>query len=190
MYICICTSIPRNPEVHTHTLIYIQQAINIKPDSVIYSFLQLNFNELGEIFYRVDNCLQSSQCPLNKNSQTMNSTIWGWRSYLVFPLPASNTIYWAITRYQRLCKAFAQFGSVAQSCPSLCDLMNRSTPGLPAHHHLLEFTQTHVHQVRDAIQPSHPPSSPSPAPNPSQHQSLFQWVNSSHEVAKVLEFQL
>lgn len=77
MYICICTSIPRNPEVHTHTLIYIQQAINIKPDSVIYSFLQLNFNELGEIFYRVDNCLQSSQCPLNKNSQTMNSTIWG-----------------------------------------------------------------------------------------------------------------
>lgn len=51
MYICICTSIPRNPEVHTHTLIYIQQAINIKPDSVIYSFLQLNFNELGEIFY-------------------------------------------------------------------------------------------------------------------------------------------
>ena len=54
-----------------------------------------------------------------------------------------------------------------------------------------EFTQTHVHRVRDAIQPSHPRSSPSPpAPNPSQHQSLFQWVNSSHEVAKVLEFQL
>ena len=69
--------------------------------------------------------------------------------------------------------------------------MNRSTPGLPVHHQLLEFTQTHVHRVRDAIQPSHPQSSPSPpAPNPSQHQSLFQWVNSSHEVAKVLEFQL
>ena len=68
--------------------------------------------------------------------------------------------------------------------------MNRSTPGLPVHHHLPEFTQTHVHRVRDAIQPSHPGSSPSPpAPNPSQHQSLFQWVNSSHEVAKVLEFQ-
>ena len=58
------------------------------------------------------------------------------------------------------------------------------------HHQLLEFTQTHIHPVSDAIQPSHPLSSPSPAPNPSQHQSLFQWVNSSHEVAKVLEFQL
>ena len=69
--------------------------------------------------------------------------------------------------------------------------MNRSTPGLPVHHQLPEFTQTHVHRVSDAIQPSHPLSSRSPpAPNPSQHQSLFQWVNSSHEVAKVLEFQL
>ena len=68
---------------------------------------------------------------------------------------------------------------------------NRSTPGLPVHHQLPEFTQTHVHQVSDAIKPSLPLSSPSPpAPNPSQPQSLFQWVNSSHEVAKVLEFQL
>ena len=85
-----------------------------------------------------------------------------------------------------------QFNSVAQSCPTLCDTMNRSTPGLPVHHQLPEFTQnTHVHRVSDAIQPSHPLSSPSPpAPNPSQHQSLFQRVNSSHEVAKVLEFQL
>ena len=84
-----------------------------------------------------------------------------------------------------------QIRSVAQSCPTLCDPMNRSTPGLPVHHQLLEFTQTHVHGVSDAIQPSHPLSSPSPpAPNPSQHQSLFQRVNSSHEVAKVLEFQL
>ena len=84
-----------------------------------------------------------------------------------------------------------QFISVAQSCPTLCDPMNHSTPGLPVHHQLPEFTQTHVHKVGDAIQPSHPLSSPSPpVPNPSQHQSLFQWVNSSHEVAKVLEFQL
>ena len=84
-----------------------------------------------------------------------------------------------------------QFSSVAQSCLTLCDPMNHSTPGLPVHHHLSEFTQTHVHQVRDAIQSSHPRSSLSPpAPNPSQHQSLFQWVNSSHEVAKVLECQL
>ena len=83
------------------------------------------------------------------------------------------------------------FSSVAQSYPTLCDHMNRSTPGLPVHHQLLEFTQTHVHRVRDSIQPSHPLSSPSPpAPNPSQHQSLFQSVNYSHEVAKILEFQL
>ena len=69
--------------------------------------------------------------------------------------------------------------------------MKRRMPGLPIHHQLLEFTQTHVHRVSDVIQPSHPLSSPSPpAPNPSQHQGLFQWVNSSHEVAKVLEFQL
>ena len=84
-----------------------------------------------------------------------------------------------------------RFSSVTQSCPTLCDPMNCSMPGLLVHHQFPEFTQTHVHRVRDAIQPSHPLSSPSPpAPNPSQHQSLFQWVNSSHEVAKVLEFQL
>ena len=80
---------------------------------------------------------------------------------------------------------------VAQSCPTLCNPMNRSTLGQPVHHKLPEFTQTHVLWVGDAIQPSHPLSSPSPpAPNPSQHQGLFQRVNSSHEVAKVLEFQL
>ena len=84
-----------------------------------------------------------------------------------------------------------KFSSVAQLCPTLCNPMNRTTPGLPVHHQLLEFTQTHVHQVGDAIQPSHPLLSPSlPTFNPSQHQGLFQWVNSSHEVAKVLEFQL
>ena len=67
-----------------------------------------------------------------------------------------------------------QFSSVTQSCPTLCDPMNRSTPGLPVHHQLPEFTQTHIHRVSDAIQPSHPLSSPSPlAPNPSQHQGLF-----------------
>ena len=76
-------------------------------------------------------------------------------------------------------------------CPTLYDPMNHSTPGLPVHHQLLEFTQTHVHQVSDTIQPCHPLSSPSPtAPNPSKHQDLFQWVTSSHEVAKVLKFQL
>ena len=68
-----------------------------------------------------------------------------------------------------------QFSSVTQSCPTPCNPMNHSTPGLPVHHQLLEFTQTHAHQVGDAIQPSHPLSSPSPpTPNPSQHQGLFQ----------------
>ena len=86
---------------------------------------------------------------------------------------------------------WVQFSSVAQSCPTLRDPMNRSMPGLPVHHQLPEFTQTHAHRVGDAIQPSHPLSSPSPpAPSPSQNQGLFQQVNSSHEVAKVLEFQL
>ena len=83
-----------------------------------------------------------------------------------------------------------QFSWVTQSCLTVCYPMNRSTPDLPVHHQLPESTQTHVHWVGDAIQPSHPLLSPSPpAPNPSQHQGLFQWVNSSHEVAKILEFQ-
>ena len=80
-----------------------------------------------------------------------------------------------------------QFSSVAQSCPILCEPVNRSTPGLPVHHQLPESTQTHVNWVCDVIQPSHPLLSPSPpAATPSQHQGIFQWVNSSHEVAKVL----
>ena len=79
------------------------------------------------------------------------------------------------------------FSSVPQSCPTLCDPMNCSTQGLLVHHQLPEFTQTHVNWVGDAIQPSHPLLSPfPPAFNPSQHQSLFQWVSSSHQVVKVL----
>ena len=84
-----------------------------------------------------------------------------------------------------------QFSSISQSCPTLCNPMDCSTPGLPVHHQLPEFTQTHVHWVGDAIQPPHPLLSPSPPTfNLSQHQGLFQWVISFHEVAKVLEFQL
>ena len=74
-----------------------------------------------------------------------------------------------------LCVVYFVFSSVTQLCPTLCNPMNHSTPGLPVHHQLPEFTQTHAHRVSDAIQPSHPLSSPSPpAPNPSQHQGLFQ----------------
>ena len=81
--------------------------------------------------------------------------------------------------------------SVAQSCLTLCDPMNNSTPGLPVHHQLLEFTQTHVHWVDDAIQLSHPLPSPSPpALNLSQPHGFFKWVSSLHQVAKVLKFQL
>ena len=84
-----------------------------------------------------------------------------------------------------------QFSSVTQSCLTFCNPMNRSLPGLPVYHQLLEITQTHIRWVGDSIQPSHPLlSSSPPAPNPSQHQSLSWWVNSSHEVAKVLDFQL
>ena len=84
-----------------------------------------------------------------------------------------------------------QFSSVAQSCSTLCDPMNRSMPGLPVHHQLTESTQTHVHCVGDAIQPPHPLLSPSPpALNLFHHQGLFQWVSSSHQVAKVLGLQL
>ena len=84
---------------------------------------------------------------------------------------------------------FPKFSSDAQSCLTLCDPMNRSTPGLPVHYQLLESTQTHVHRIGDAIQPSHPLLSLSPpALNLSSHQGLFKWVGSSHQVAKVLEF--
>ena len=80
-----------------------------------------------------------------------------------------------LSELQRSPIYFSQYSSVTQLCPTLCNPMNCSTPGLPVHHQLPEFTQTHVHQVSDAIQPSHPLSSPSPpAPHPSQHQSLFQ----------------
>ena len=117
-------------------------------------------------------------CPLEENEQS-NKNQYGWFQSTIC---LRNLLCW---------NSSVQFSSVTQSCPTLCDPINHSMPGLPVHHHLPEFTQTHVHRVSDAIQPSHPLSSSSPlAPNPSQHQSLFQWVNSSHEVAKVLEFQL
>ena len=89
------------------------------------------------------------------------------------------------------CMCIHQFSSVAQLCPPLCGPIGCNTPGLPVHHQLPESTQTHVHCVGDVIQPSHPLSSTShPAFNLSQHQVRFKWVSSSHQVAKLLEFQL
>ena len=117
----------------------------------------------------------------------------------LFVTPSWEALHETFAKIQQVNKApvfvkilyFVQFSSVTKSCLTLCNPMNHSMPGLPVHHQHPEFTQTHVQQVGDAIHPSHPLLSPSPpAPNPSQHQSLFQWVNSSHEVAKVLEFQL
>ena len=104
-------------------------------------------------FYPISMCFLQSLTPL---------------SFPLFPLAQ---------QYVQVSSHFSsvQFSSVAQSCLTLCDPMNRSMPGLPVHHQHPEFTQTHVHRVSDAIQPSRPRSSPSPpSPNPSQHQSLFQ----------------
>ena len=96
-----------------------------------------------------------------------------------------------IIMYFHLCNRLLQFSSVAQTCPTLCNTMDCSTPGLPVHHQLLELTQTHVYWVGDAIQPSHHLSSTfPPAFNLSLHQGIFQWVSSSHRVAKELEFKL
>ena len=96
--------------------------------------------------------------------------------------------------YDNVCshaKSLVEFSSVTQWCPTFCDPMDYSMSGLPVHHQLPEYTQTHVHCVSDAIQPSHPLSSSSlPALNLSQHQGLFKWISSLHQVAKVLEFQL
>ena len=118
----------------------------------------------------------------------MPSLVWGIYTSGVYSKDAGVDQGWVV---RVLGSDIWQFSSVAQSCPTLCDPINCSTPGLPVHHHLPEFTQTHVHRVNDAIQLSHPLSSPSPpALNLSQHQGLFQWVSCSHQVAKVLEFQL
>ena len=100
-------------------------------------------------------------------------------------------IYLVCCSYSVCLFSSVQFSSVSPLCPALSNIMDCSTPSLPVHHQLPEFTQTHVHWVSDAIQSSHPLSSPTPpAFNLSQHQALFKWVSSSHQVAKVLEFQL
>ena len=111
-------------------------------------------------------------------------TIW-WCPYV------ESSLVLNLNNHGKLGTHSVQFSSVAQSCLNLCDPMNHRTLGLPVQHQLPESTQTHAHRVGDTIQPSHSLLAPSPpAPNPSQHQGLAQWVNSSHEVTRVLEFQL
>ena len=116
--------------------------------------------------------------------------IWKFFVHIVLKPSLENFEHYFASMWNE-CNCVVQFSSVAQSCPTFCNPRNRSMPGLLVHHQLLESTQTHVHWVGDAIQPSHPLSSPSPsALNLSQHQGLCQRISSSHQVAKVLEFQL
>ena len=120
--------------------------------------------------------------------EALTSSIVGW-----FAIRSSIGSHFARTLHHDLfiSSGPTPFSSDSHSCPTLCDPMNCSAPGLPVCHQLPESTKTHVHWVGDAIQPSHPLSSPiPPALNLSQHQGLFRWVSSSHQVAKVLEFQL
>ena len=115
------------------------------------------------------------------NKQSRKSILADLKTYY---LTIVIRVVWCWWRYS------VQFSSVAQLCPTL-QPHGLQLPGLPVHHQLPELTQTRVHRVGDAIQPSHPLSSPSPpALNLSQHQGLFQWVSSLHQVAKVLEFHL
>ena len=141
---------------------------------------------------------------LNYSSSINYSFKYGtyWDIYIfliqIFWIAKEKTLKWVLsvdeTKYVLIfCfqESRLEFSSGAQSCPTLCDPMDCSTLGLPIHHQLPESTQTHVHWVSDAIQPSHPLSSPSrPTFNLSQHQGLFKSVSPSHQVAKVLEFQL
>ena len=110
--------------------------------------------------------------------------IWYYRLNCVLPTP-DKFIYWILmTIFRDGAFMEVQFNSFTQSCPTICNHIDCSMPGFPVHHQLLEFTQTHVHWVGDAIQPSRP------AFNLCQHQGLFKWVSPSHQVVKVLEFQL
>ena len=132
---------------------------------------------------------QRSVCYL---SVALGSGQPGW-SRLGEPLPLHQALYYkSLTIIAKLFSTHYQsVSSAAQLCPTLHDPMDCSMPGFPVHHQILELTQRHVHWVGDAIQLSHPLSSPSPpAFNLSQHKGLFQWVSSSYQVAKVLDFQL
>ena len=148
-----------------------------------------------------ENNHSSNSWPKRENNAYCRSSVFFFsRHILHIPViliqSSSQTKNWPLFENEvkiniKVSSFLVQFRSVAQSCPTLCDPMNCSMPGIPVHHQLPESTQTHVHWVSDAIQTSHPLLSPSPlAFNLSQHQGLFKWVSYSHQVAKVLEFQL
>ena len=139
-------------------------------------------------------CLLVSAVQQCESAKSIHTLPLSWAKTHPNPLGHHRALSWApcvIQQFPTSYLLYTWFSSVVQSCPTLCDPMNCSTPGFPIHHRLLESTQTHVHWVGDAIQPYHPLSSPSPpALNLSQHQGLFKWVSSPHQVAKVLELQL
>ena len=182
------------PEQHTAINMVTGQARGIDEDLTIY-FLNSPAPVAGNVHLRLSFQWQGFPFPPSMWGQRIpqNSHIFLLMAKLfskensgsvLFPHPTS----WPFISHTWISQSVS---SVAQSCPTLCHPMNRSTPGLPVHHQLPESTQTHVHRVDDAIQPPNPLSSPSPpALNLSQHQGLFKWVSSSHQAAKVLEFQL
>ena len=118
--------------------------------------------------------------------------LWGKLGLILMggALLSKSLIQFSVDGWSCIPSLLFQFSSVTQLCPTLCNPIDCSKPGLPVHHQFPEFTQTHAHWVGDAIQPSHPLSSSSPAFKLSQHQGLFKWVSFSHQVAKVLGFQL
>ena len=120
----------------------------------------------------------------NANKSRRKKQITEWKMDKMTKKFTGDNIKRAKTQWKKCLTSLAiQFSSVTKLCLTLCNPMNCSTPGLPVYHKLPEFAQTHAHQVGDAIEPSHPLSLPSPpAPNPSQHQGLFKWVSSSHQV--------
>ena len=156
---------------------------------------QVNHRTISSSVITFFSCLQSfpasGSSPMNQFFPSGGQSIEASASASVLPMNIQDWFPLGLTGLISSQSSSVHFSPVAQSCPTLSDPMDYSTPGFPVHHQLLEFTQTHVHWVGDAIQPSHSLSSPSPpAFNLSQHWGLFQWVSSSQEVAKVLEFQL
>ena len=140
--------------------------------------------------------IPSKHCSFHPRISTVhNVLLWflpsSGKLITIYPWDLSSDITFSKIACQEILRnSRHQFSSVDQSCLTLCDSMEYNMPGLPVHHQLPEFTQTHVHWVSDAIQPSHPLLFPSPAFNISQYKDLFKWVSSSHQVAQVLEFQL
>ena len=190
--------VQRNGNLKKNIYIYVKGEKTICQNTYItQSDLQIEYNlqqNPNVIFYRIRNAAAAAAAKSLQSCPTLRGPIDDSPTGSAIPgILQARTLEWVAISFSNAWKwkwsCSVQFSSVAQSYPTLCDPMNHSMPGLHVHHQLPEVTQTHVHRVCDAIQPSHPLSSPSPpAPNPSQHQSLFQWVNSSHHVAKVLEF--